>query len=582
MSEEKKTKVLVTSALPYVNNTPHLGNVVGCVLSADVYARYLRSPVNPKHNETEVLYVGGVDEYGTASEMKARELGISCKELCDKNYNVHKEVYDWFLIDFDCYGRTSQPNGDPADPQLDWPHTAITREIFESLCKKGCVIEKEEKVMYCPEIDAYVADRYVIGTCPHCGSEKADGDQCDACGKLLSPTDLKDPKYKLNPSFGLEVRVTENLYIDTPKVWDDHKMTPWFEERKGWTKTASIITRDWLNRGIEPRSITRDLKWGTLVPDTPEFGDKYGSKVFYVWFDAPIGYISITESAIGKEHSEGWWRDPETSVVQFMAKDNVPFHSIIFPVTLRGSGYSEIQDIKIVSTDYLMFEGQKFSKSKGTGLFCDQVIEISERYDLLPDYWRAYLIFIRPENSDSNFVLNFDGGFVDFINNILIKNLGNLLHRVISIAFQIKKKHGIDELIDPDTEPSDIDQKFQEDVDSFYQEFRDCMEGFKFADGIKTTFKISGRMNRYVNSTEPWNLIKDATPEGKRTLHRVIYTLYSNVQKLSHALESFMPTICKKIRSQYLLEVLNDQVIVKLPQEKPKIMISPSEKIEVE
>jgi len=568
MTDQKNRRILITSALPYVNNVPHLGNVVGCVLSADVYARYMRSK-----NTDEILFVGGVDEYGTATEMKAGELGITCKELCDKNYDLHRSIYDWFRISFDCYGRTSQPNGKPEEIDHKWPQTSITHEIYKSLCRKNLIIEKEEKTMYCPAIKKYVADRFVIGTCRHCGSTRADGDQCDQCGNLLSPDDIIDPLYKPNTEYKLEVKTIKNLFIDTNKIWQDNQMTKWFEKNcSHWSKNATSITQQWLKMGLEPRSITRDLEWGTVVPDTEQFGSSYNKKVFYVWFDAPIGYISIMEKCLGKERSEKWWKDRDVQVVEFMAKDNVPFHSIIFPVTLKGSEYSNIDNLDIVSTEYLMYEGKKFSKSKGTGLFCDDVVKLSKQYNLDPDYWRAYLIFIRPENGDSNFSLNGGGGFVDFINNILIGNIGNLVHRVLSIAFQIQTKHSIKSIpINDKCEQNNFDEELQ----TIVKEYHGQMNAYKLMDGLKIVLKFSAKLNGYINQTEPWKLLKSESE--KDNLYQIIQNLYRNIVLLGRLLEPFMPNIAKTIIVKF---ISGDSDSIVFPTEKPSVLINPIEKLD--
>lgn len=573
--EPKPKKIIITSALPYVNNVLHLGNIIGSVLSADVFARYAKV----RYPDDDIIFVGGVDEYGTATEMKAREAGISCKDLCDKNGLLHKDINEWFMIGFDCYGRTSQPNGDPTEAQLSWPQTKITHDIFKNLCKAGYVIEQEETVMYCPEIDAFVADRFVTGICPNCKYLKCNGDQCENCGKLIAPEEIIDPKYKPNPDFNLEIRTTKNLYIDTDKIWQDNNMSHWFKLREStWTNTAVSITGDWLKRGLKPRSISRDLKWGTVVPDTPEFKDRYKNKVFYVWFDAPIGYISITEQSLGQNESERYWRDPETKLVQFMAKDNVQFHSVIFPVTLRGSGYSGITDVDIVSIEYLMYEGKKFSKTNNVGLFGDDVMKISQKYNLRPDYWRAYLIFIRPENNDSNFVLNDEGGFVDFVNNILIKNIGNLLHRVLSVAHQLHKKNNIDAITI--NEFSHESKSLNDDCLVIRDEYQSHMEKYRLSDGLKTVFKFGTRLNVYVNEVAPWNLIKKE--EQRDELYGCMINLYQKVIELSHILEPFMPGFSKEIRNKFQVSGSNgspERISIVLPIEKPIIMIDQLEKI---
>lgn len=609
-----KKKIIVTTALPYVNNTPHLGNLIGSLLSADVFTRYKKRVAKI---DEEVLFVGGVDEYGTATEVKAKELNISCKELCDVNGKLHKEVYDWFLIKFDCYGQTSQPNGNPAIVQHDWPQTKITHEIFQELCKNGYVIEQTEKVMYCPATNSFVADRFVIGTCPKCGSSKADGDQCDLCGTLFAAGELLNPKYKPNPEYNLEIKETTNLYIDTNKIWQDKHMTEWFESRTNWTKTASDITSDWLKMGLLLRSITRDLVWGTAVPDTPDYGSKFASKVFYVWFDAPIGYISITENAIGKERSESFWRSPDTKLIQFMAKDNVPFHAIIFPVTLQGSGYSNMTDIDIASTNYLMYEGNKFSKSNNVGLFCDDVMNLSKRLDIPPDYWRAYLVFIRPEAAESNFVLNGEGGFVEFVNNILLKNFGNLVHRVLSTVYQIGLKHDLKKFsaiipkfrlsesdddiksnINIDVELNadiDVDSNadIEQHVDKFVNCFKNCyemveeyinnMNSYKLCGALRIALKYSTEINRSFQAIAPWTLMN--IDDKKTELYEFMGLVYKHINILLNLLEPFMPSIVEIVRYQLIftetdIDDINKVMIEVTPlKKKPLIIIKPIEKI---
>jgi methionyl-tRNA synthetase len=577
VDEKELEEEVVTAALPYLNNVPHPGTLVGSILPADVYTRYLRSGIDPTNDKKKVTLVGGGDEYGTATETMSLKLGMTCKELCDMNYRVHKDIYDWFNVKFDCFGRTSQPNGTPAVVDMSWPQTSITHEIFKSLCDNGYIIEQEEQVMYCPELNKFVVDRYVTGTCRFCKSTSANGDQCD-CGKLLALSDIIDPRYKPNPLYKLEIRTTENLYLDVNKVWQDHKMKEWFESvapYNNWTKNATSTTQQWLDIGIKPRSITRDLSWGTAVPDTPQFGSKYNNKVFYVWFDAPIGYISITEKALGKEQSEKLWKNPKTKFTQFMAKDNVIFHSIIFPTTVRGANYGTLENLTIASCDYLMYEGQKFSKTEGTGIFCDDIIKLSAQYNLSPDYWRAYLIFIRPESDDSNFVLNGNNGFVGFINNILIANIGNLLHRVLSIAFQIYNKHKIDTLI------STIIKVVDNELLALEKSYITDMNQFKFSSALRTVFTFSSCLNNRVQQTKPWALIKDDSQ--KETLYKFMIELYQDINHMSRLLEPFMPTFSCKIRDDFKLTVNENEGLtvlnLPLPQIKPVVLINPVEEL---
>jgi methionyl-tRNA synthetase len=513
---------------------------------------------------------------GQQQKLKLNNLVYHVNQLCDKYSGLHKQIYDWLMISFDCYGRSSQPNGDPSIPQLDWPQTRITHDIFKNLCQRGYVVEKEESTMYSPDLGTFVADRFVECICPYCKYDKANSDQCDKCSKLLLPEDVVDPKYKPDVSKKLVVKTTTNLYIDTDRIWQEYKMTDLVRSRISWTKTAIDITEDWLKMGLKPRSITRDLKWGTSIPDTPEFGSKYNKKVMYVWVEAPIAYISITEKCLGREKSESLWKDPETHIVQFMAKDNVPFHSVIFPATLRGSGYTTAEKVDLAAIEYLLYEGQKFSKTHGIGVFCDDMIRLSEKYSLLPDYWRAYLIFIRPESSDSNFVLNGPGGFVDFINNILIKNLGNLIHRVLSISYQIHNKHAIDTLVHPIIN-EDLTSVLDNDLNSLNREYVSHMDSYRLCDGYKTCLKFSTRLNVYINEVEPWVLIKDNN--RKEELYGSMVNLYRSVIKLAHIIEPVMPTIGANILHQYNASAQGDEYVVILPKVKPVIMINPVESI---
>lgn len=576
-------RIIVTSALPYVNNVPHLGNVVGCVLPADVYVRYLRHIKN-----REVLFIGGVDEYGTATEMKARELGITCKELCDQNYDIHKDAYDWFKIDFDCYGRTSQPNGKPEEPDNLWPHTSITQEIYRSLVETDAVIEQEEVVWYCEEIQAFVADRYIISECYHCQNESADGDQCDKCGQLLSTDRLVNPRYKPNPDFALTKKVTTNLYLDLPTIWETQNMDEWFEQnRSSWSSTAETITVNWLRtKGLKPRSISRDLKWGTRVPTTDKYGDKYQEKVFYVWFDAPIGYLSIMENAIGRTQALEWW-NRETELIQFMAKDNVPFHSIIFPATLApltGNGYTLPSTTAIASSDYLMYEGSKFSKSKNLGLFCDDVIRISQDLKIDADLFRLYLIYVRPESADSNFVMN-EQGMVDFHNSILINNLGNMCHRIRSILFQYGKKHDLtltqyDSILEVTEITNDPIKSFHQDLQTLQTEFHRLMGEIRLRDALKVLFEVSSRCNTLVNEVKPWEYTKKDRAEIPPLFYEFMVSTYLTIRWIGQNIGPFAPGIGQRIQTDFPLED-SDVMTLNAPDTKPKPMFSPLEYIDV-
>mmetsp|Transcript_2670 Transcript_2670/g.4490 ORF Transcript_2670/g.4490 Transcript_2670/m.4490 type:complete len:467 (-) Transcript_2670:758-2158(-) len=335
--EKGKRNVLITSALPYVNNVPHLGNIIGCILSADVFARYCRLM------GYNTIFVCGTDEYGTATETKALEEKTSPKEICDKYFEIHRKIYEWFDCDTELFGRTSTPK-----------HTQITQEIFLDLQKQGNTYEKVIEQQFCLSCQRFLADRYVAGECPMCHYGDAKGDQCDGCGKLINAVELIKPKCKIC-SATPEVRESKHIFIDLPKITPDLKK--WVDKQQvdgGWSYNASFFTNNLLNEGLIGRCITRDLKWGTPIPR-----DDYNDKVFYVWFDAPIGYLSITANYLGAETEDWrkWWQNPEeVELFQFMGKDNTTFHTVIFPSTMIGSKQPFTLLKTISTTEFLNYE----------------------------------------------------------------------------------------------------------------------------------------------------------------------------------------------------------------------------------
>ena len=397
-------KRLITSALPYVNNIPHLGNLMQ-VLSADVFARFCRS------RGYETMYICGTDEYGTASETRALQEGVTPRELCDRYHEIHKAIYKWFNIDFDYFGRTSTPL-----------QTEIVQALFKACDDNGYIVEKESEQLYCPECKRFLADRFVSGTCPHCGYDGgARGDQCEKCGTLLDPTELIEPKCSVCGSTPV-LKKTKNLYLNLPKILP--LLDEWMKKASVegfWAKNAIQITSSWIRDGLQERCITRDLKWGIPV-NKPGYEDK----VFYVWFDAPIGYISITANKT--KDWEYWWRDPEnTELFQFIGKDNIPFHTVVFPSTLLASKEKWTMLYHMSSTEYLNYEGGKFSKSKGIGIFGNDV----EETGIPADVWRFYMFYNRPEKSDFTFT------WLDFqekVNKELIGNLSNLVNRTLTFV----------------------------------------------------------------------------------------------------------------------------------------------------
>lgn len=501
-------KKLITSALPYVNNVPHLGNIIGCVLSADVYARFCRG------RGYETLYICATDEYGTATENKAREEDMTPKQICDKFHVLHRQVYEAFHISFDYFGRTSDPE-----------HTEITQSIFKELEAHGLIEEKEMEQTYCEHDQMFLADRYVVGKCPFCGFEEARGDQCDSCGKLLQPTELLAPRCQIcgNPPGR---KLTRHLYIDLPALEAPLRA---FQEKSieegQWSHNAISVTRGWINTGLLPRPITRDLKWGIPVPR-----EGYENKVFYVWFDAPIGYISATKAARPDDWKQ-WWHDPQgTQLYQFMAKDNIPFHTVVFPACLLGTGHPWTLLHHISSTEYLNYENDKFSKSRKIGVFGTDIIEL----DLHIDLWRFYLLHNRPERSDSNFSWDL---FLEDINSNFIDNIGNLLNRVL-VFFSKHFQNGANDAV------FDASQtQFLSEIEADEKEVVSLLEAVQLREAFNSILALGKKGNKFFQDQEPWATIKTDPAAAKSSLVALLYL----VRDLGIMLSPYMPDTAARI-----------------------------------
>eukprot|EP00798_Chlamydomonas_sp_ICE-L_P027669 gene27669-7310_t len=466
--------ILITSALPYVNNVPHLGNIIGCVLSADCYARFCRAR---GHN---CIYVCGTDEYGTATETKALEEGLTPAQICDKYHAIHAGIYDWFDIDFDKFGRT------PSRAQ-----TKICQSVFWDLEKKGNLVEQGMEQLYSEAAGKFLADRFVSGTCPKCKYDDARGDQCDSCGNLLNPTELINPKCKLTGTTPVK-RTTRHVFLNLPKL------TPKLQEyitntsqQGGWSSNCVQVTNAWMRDGLKNRCITRDLKWGTPVPM-----DGYTEKVFYVWFDAPIGYMSITANYTPEW--EKWWKNPEdVEMVQFMGKDNVPFHTVIFPATLLGTEDNWTMMKNISVTEYLNYEGGKFSKSRGTGVFGNDAKETG----IPVEVWRYYLLSNRPEQADTDFKWS---DLVAKNNSELMANLGNFINR--ALMFVSKFFDGI--VPTATSSGADLVADLGKLVGQKVTDYVACMEKIKLKEGIRLAMAVSADGNKFFQDSQPWVAVK--------------------------------------------------------------------------
>ncbi|XP_077998096.1 methionine--tRNA ligase, cytoplasmic-like [Glandiceps talaboti] len=527
-----KKNVLITSALPYVNNVPHLGNIIGCVLSADVFARFSRLSNN------NTLYICGTDEYGTATETKALEEGLTPKQICDKYFKLHDEIYQWFEISFDYFGRTTTEH-----------QTTIAQDIFWRLHNDGYTIKDTVDQLLCVNCDRYLADRFVEGTCPMCGYDDARGDQCDKCGKLINAVELKKPRCKVCGQTPV-IKTSEHLFLDLPKL--EPELNVFLAKNAAddnWTNNSKTITSSWIRDGLKPRGITRDLKWGTPVPL-----EGFTDKVFYVWFDAPIGYLSITANYC--EQWDKWWKNPdEVELYQFMAKDNVPFHSVIFPSTCIGANDNYTLVNHLIATEYLNYEDGKFSKSRGVGVFGNDAKDTG----IPADIWRFYLCFIRPESQDSVFSWN---DFALKTNTELLNNLGNFINR--ALVFCEKNFGG---MIPPIALTTDDTQRLalvNRELRSYVQSLDKC----RLRDGLRHILRISSLGNQLMQANKPWELLKG--DEKDRARAGSVTGLSVNLScLLSVLVQPYMPSTSANIQQQLLApsdcNIITEQFVCFLP-----------------
>jgi methionyl-tRNA synthetase len=400
-------RYLITSALPYINGVKHLGNLVGSMLPADIYARYLRQRGH------EVLFICATDEHGTPAELAAKSAGLPVADYCREQHDIQKAIYAKFLLSFDHFGRTSSPQ-----------NHALTQHFGDRLAERGLVDERIVKQVYSSADGRFLPDRYVVGTCPYCGNTDARGDQCENCTKLLDPLQLIDARSAVSGSRDIEVRETRHLYLLQSRL--SGQVREWIETKSSWPTLTTSIALKWLDEGLEDRGITRDLEWG--VPVTRP---GYEDKVYYVWFDAPIGYIGATKEWADLDPAtrdwKTWWLDAEdVTYTQFMAKDNVPFHTVMFPATILGTGEPWKLADYIKGVNWLNYYGGKFSTSRQYGVFMDSALE------LLPaDYWRYFLIANAPESDDTSFTWEL---FSAQVNKDLADTLGNFVNRVLTFT----------------------------------------------------------------------------------------------------------------------------------------------------
>ncbi|WP_210573237.1 methionine--tRNA ligase [Streptomyces sp. GESEQ-4] len=516
---------LITSALPYINGIKHLGNMVGSMLPADVYSRYLRQRGH------DVLYICATDEHGTPAELAAKEQGIPVDEFCAQAHDQQKAIYDGFQLAFDYFGRSSSPQ-----------NREITQEIARELKANGFIEERAIRQVYSNTDGRFLPDRYIIGTCPHCGYDKARGDQCENCTRVLDPTDLIDPRSAISGSSDLEIRETKHLFLLQSALAGE--VEAWVDERAdNWPILASSIARKWLTEGLHDRAITRDLDWGVPVPaDTwPDLAAD--GKVFYVWFDAPIEYIGATkewadQDPTGNRDWRSWWwkSDADVRYTQFMGKDNVPFHSVMFPATLLGTRapWKKVDVIK--AFNWLNYYGGKFSTSQRRGVFTHDALEI-----LPADYWRYFMMANAPESDDSSFTWEH---FTATVNKDLADTLGNFVNRVLSFS---KKRFG-DE-VPAGTEPGEAEARLGAEIARLLTEYEEQMEAIQFRKAAAALRALWSAGNSYLEEKAPWLEIKTDKEGAALTLRTAmnLIHLYAVVS------EPFIPTTSAAMRQAFSL-----------------------------
>ncbi|NUR04964.1 MAG: methionine--tRNA ligase, partial [Streptomyces sp.] len=516
---------LITSALPYINGIKHLGNMVGSMLPADVYARYLRQRGH------DVLYICATDEHGTPAELAAKEAGLPVDAFCAQAHDAQKAIYDGFGLSFDHFGRSSSAQ-----------NVEITQRFARRLNENGFIEERAIRQVYSLADERFLPDRYIVGTCPHCGYDKARGDQCENCTRVLDPTDLIEPRSAISGSTALEVRETKHLFLLQSKLAAE--VESWLDANSAdWPTLSSSIARKWLTEGLHDRAITRDLDWGVPVPaDTwPELAAE--GKVFYVWFDAPIEYIGSTKEwsdaapeGETRDWKSWWYEARDVRYTQFMAKDNVPFHTVMFPATELGTRepWKKVDYVK--SFNWLTYYGGKFSTSQRRGVFTDAAL------DVLPaDYWRYFLMANAPESDDASFTWEL---FAAGVNKDLADTLGNFVNRVLSFS---RKRFG--EQVPQGAAAGEPEARLGAQVAGLLAEYEGHMEKLQFRKAAQALRALWSAGNSYLDEKAPWTAIKtdqDGAALTLRTAMNLIH-LYAVVS------EPFIPSSAAAMRAAFLL-----------------------------
>lgn len=514
MEEKNFKRTTVTAALPYANGGVHIGHLAGVYVPADIYVRYLRL------KKKEVMFIGGSDEHGVPVTIRARKEGITVQEVVDRYHNLIKKSFEDFGISFDVYSRTTSKI-----------HHKFASDFFRTLYDKGELVEKTEE-QFCDEVTGeFLTDRNIVGTCPRCGAEGAYGDQCEKCGATLSPEELINPTNKNNPGHGLIKKATKNWYLPLNK-WQDWLKQWILEDHKEWRPNVYGQCKSWLDMDLQPRAMTRDLDWGIPVPVEGADG-----KVLYVWFDAPIGYISNTKELCDAQPEkwgtwQKWWQDPSSRLVHFIGKDNIVFHCIVFPTMLKAHGDYVLPD-NVPANEFLNLENDKISTSRNWAVWLHEyLVDFPGKQDVL----RYVLTANAPETKDNNFTWK---DFQDRNNNELVAVYGNFVNR----ALQLTKKY-FNGIVPECGELQDVDRAAIEEFKDVKQKVEALLDTFKFRDAQKEAMNLARIGNKYITDCEPWHVAKTDMERVKT----ILYISLQLVANLEIAFEPFLPFSSAKLR----------------------------------
>ena len=504
--EKKFKRTLITSALPYANGPVHIGHLAGVYVPADIYARYLRL------KGEEVFFVGGSDEHGVPITIKAKKEGVTPQDIVDRYHKIIKDSFEGLGISFDVYGRTTSET-----------HRKTASDFFRRLYDKGEFVEKSSMQLYDEQAGQFLADRYVTGTCPHCGNERAYGDQCEKCGTSLNATDLINPKSAITGNTPV-LKETFHWFLPLDK-WEP-KLREWIlEEHKEWKPNVYGQCKSWLDLGLQPRAVSRDLDWGIPVPVEGADG-----KVLYVWFDAPIGYISNTIEALGDDW-ERWWKDPETRMLHFIGKDNIVFHCIVFPSMLMADGSYNLPD-NVPANEFLNLENDKISTSQNWAVWLHEYLEeLPGKQDTL----RYVLTANAPETKDNNFTWK---DFQARNNNELVAILGNFINRAVVLTHKY-----FDGVVPPVKTLETVDTQLIEEIGKLKVEMTEALDTFHFREALRVAMDMARAGNKYLQETEPWKIAKTDMERTGTILNIALQTCAN----LAIAFEPFLPFMAAKL-----------------------------------